>query len=104
MYRMYETFAAVAFLFICSWQKIKSERRQWQNEHGENAEMSILPNDLCVLSVLPFAVSPLAVHHGGIHVSRRESVRLVQQGYDAQQDGSETHTHASRLPEGFTES
>lgn len=53
--------------------------------------MRVLPDDLGILSVLSFAVSPLAVHHRGVHVSRRESVGLVQQGYDTQQDGSETH-------------
>lgn len=46
-----------------------------------------VPNDLSVLLVLPFAVSPLAEHDRGVHVGRREGVGLIKQGDDAQQDG-----------------
>ena len=46
-----------------------------------------LPNDLCVLSVLALAVSPLAVHDGGIHIGRGAGVGLVQQRDDTQKDG-----------------
>ena len=45
------------------------------------------PDDVRVLPVLAFALFPLPVHHRGIHVRRREGVRFVEEGDDAQQDG-----------------
>lgn len=45
-----------------------------------------LPDDLCVLLVFAFAVSPLAEHDGRVHVGRGEGVGLVEQRDHAEQD------------------
>lgn len=50
----------------------------------------MVPDDLDVFPVLALAVSPLAVHDGGIHVGRGEGVGLVQQRDHTEQDGPET--------------
>lgn len=47
----------------------------------------LLPDDVCILPVLAFALFPLPVHHRGVHVSRGEGVRFVEEGDDAQEDG-----------------
>lgn len=49
-----------------------------------------LPNDFCVLLVLPFAVPPFPEHDGRVHVGWREGVGLVKQGDYAQQDSPGT--------------
>ena len=45
------------------------------------------PDDVRVLPVLPFALLPLAVHHGGVHVGWRKCVGFIQQRDHAQEDG-----------------
>lgn len=45
------------------------------------------PDDVRVLPVLAFALFPLPVHHRGVHVGRREGVRLIEERDDTQQDG-----------------
>jgi len=45
------------------------------------------PDDVRVLPVFPFALLPLAVHHGGIHVGRRKRVGFIQQRDHAQENG-----------------
>lgn len=45
------------------------------------------PDDVRVLPILPFALLPLAVHHGGIHIGWRKCVGFIQQRDHTQENG-----------------
>lgn len=47
----------------------------------------VLPDNLCILLVLAFAVPPFAKHDRGIHIGRGEGVGLIEQRDDTKQDG-----------------
>lgn len=57
--------------------------------------MCVLPNDLCILLVLSFAVPPFAKHDRGIHIGWREGVGLIEKRDHTEQDspsyGTTTH-------------
>ena len=55
-----------------------------------------VPDNFGIFSVLALAVSPLAVHDGGVHVGGREGVGLVQQRDHTQQDGPERERERER--------
>jgi len=46
-----------------------------------------VPDNLCILLVLAFAVPPFAKHNRGIHVGWGEGVGLIEQGDDTKKDG-----------------
>lgn len=54
------------------------------------------PDDVRVLPVLPFALLPLAVHHGRVHVGWGKRVGLIQQRDHAQEDGPGNQTGAGK--------
>ena len=47
----------------------------------------LLPDNLCILLVLAFAVPPFAKHDGRVHIGRGEGVRLIEQRDHTEQDG-----------------
>lgn len=65
---------------------------------------SFVPDNLCILLVLAFAVPPFAKHNWGIHIGWGEGVWLVEQRDHTKQDGPDyqhvrthaTHTHTHR--------